>query len=121
VIQLPGVLIDYAKVSQTVGSVQQPFTTEDRPWRWEASPLALNTRALARALPDNVDYLLGRRQAPAVAAPAGEADRSFSQAVRLQSRHLVARSVLPARAVPDRRGGGALWVFRRRSASAEAG
>jgi hypothetical protein len=78
-IQVPGVCIDYAKVSQSLGAVQQPFTTEDRQWRWEAAPLVLNTRALVHALPDNVDYLLGRRQPPPVAAPVEEADRSFSQ------------------------------------------
>ena len=79
VIQLPGVLIDYAKVSQAVGSMQRPFTTEERQWRWEASPLVLNARALERAWPDNVDYLFGRRPPPAVVVSAGEADRSFSQ------------------------------------------
>jgi hypothetical protein len=78
-VQLPGVLIDYAKVSQAVGSAQQPFSTEERQWRWDAAPLVLNSRALVRAWPDNIDYLLGRRQPPPLAAPVGEGDRSFSQ------------------------------------------
>lgn len=81
-LQLPGVLVDYAKVSQAVGAIRAPFTTEERQWRWEASPLVLNTRALAHALPDNLDYLLGRRLPPPVAVPSNETDRSFSQQFR---------------------------------------
>ena len=75
-LQLPGVLIDYAKVSQ---SLERPFTTEERQWRWAASPLVLNTHALVRALPENASYLLGERQPPAVRPASDEEDRSFSQ------------------------------------------
>jgi hypothetical protein len=76
VLQLPGVLIDYAKVSQ---SLERPFTTEERQWRWAASPLVLNTHALVRALPENATYLLGARQPPAVRPASDEEDRGFSQ------------------------------------------
>jgi hypothetical protein len=79
ILQLPGVLIDYAKVSQSVGEARRPFTTEERQWRWEASPLVLNTRALAQALPENAEYLLGRRPPPPIASPSAETDRTFSQ------------------------------------------
>lgn len=79
VVQLPGVVIDYAKTSQAVSAVQTSFTTEERQWRWDASPLFLNTRALVRAVPENGAYLLGRRPPPPVAASGDEADRTFSQ------------------------------------------
>lgn len=79
VLQLPGVLVDYAKVSQASGAARGAFQTEARQWQWEAAPLVMNAAALRTALPDNVDYLLGRRQPPPVAAPAGDADRGFSQ------------------------------------------
>jgi hypothetical protein len=78
-LQLPGVLVDYAKVSQSVSTAATPFTTEQRQWDSAAAPLVLNTRALVRAMPVNVDYVLGRRRPPLIVQPSGEADRSFSQ------------------------------------------
>ncbi len=76
VVQLPGVVVDYAKVSQ---AAPVTFTTEERQWRWEASPLALNTRAMLTAVPANVDYLIGARAVPRIAGPTGPDDRGFSQ------------------------------------------
>jgi hypothetical protein len=78
-VQLPGVLIDYAKASQSAAASQGRFTTEARQWEWRASPLVLNARALVHALPENIDYVLGRRPVPAIQPPSGEADRGFSQ------------------------------------------
>ena len=78
-LQMPGVLMDYAKVSQAIGAEHRPFTTEERQWRWEASPLVLNSRALARALPDNIAYVIGRRSPPAIAVATSDQDRTFSQ------------------------------------------
>ncbi len=75
-VQLPGVIVDYAKVSQ---AAPVTFTTEDRQWRWDASPLVLNTRAMLVAVPANVDYLIGARPVPPIAGPAGADDRGFSQ------------------------------------------
>jgi hypothetical protein len=52
------VLIDYA--SEPGGRPDAAAVHHrERQWRWEASPLALNARALERAWPDNVDYLFG--------------------------------------------------------------
>jgi hypothetical protein len=104
VLQLPGVLIDYAKVSQAAGAVQRPFTTEERQWRWEASPLVMNTRALVRALPENASYVTGRRAVPPVTGAAGEGDRSFSQqfnfSLDLWWLYLHYLGVLPAAVLP---------------------
>jgi hypothetical protein len=78
-VQLPGVLVDYAKVSQASAARQGAFTTEARQWQWSASPLALNTAALWTAAPDNLAYLTGRRTPPPIEPPSGDADRGFSQ------------------------------------------
>ncbi len=104
VLQMPGVLIDYAKVSQAAGVAQRPFTTEERQWRWEASPLVMNTRALVRALPENAGYVVGRRTIPAVTGAANEGDHSFSQqfnfSLDLWWLYLHYLEVLPAAALP---------------------
>jgi hypothetical protein len=75
-VQLPGVLIDYAKVSQATGT---SYSTAERQWNWQVSPLALNARALSTAIPDNIRYVAGLATPPAIASPAGEMDRGFSQ------------------------------------------
>jgi hypothetical protein len=75
-VQLPGVLIDYAKVSQATGAA---YSTAERQWSWDASPLALNARALATAIPDNIRYVAGLAPPPAIGSAAGEMDRGFSQ------------------------------------------
>jgi hypothetical protein len=77
-VQLPGVLVDYAKVSQDAAA-HAPRTTEMRQWDWSASGLVMNTRAAIEALPANVEYVAGRRSPPVVARTASQDDRSFSQ------------------------------------------
>ena len=79
IVQLPGVMIDYAKVSQATANDRGAFTVEEHQWSWRAAPLMLNARALAGAFPANVAYLTGRETPPAVSAPAGADDRGFSQ------------------------------------------
>lgn len=78
-VQLPGVLVDYAKVSQAASGSSDGFSTVERQWSWHASSLALNSRALVTAVPDNLSYVAGWRPAPVPTAPAGPDDRSFSQ------------------------------------------
>jgi hypothetical protein len=77
-VQLPGVLLDYAKVSQQTQALGN-YTTEERQWVWAAAPLVLNARALPGAISDNIAYVTGRAEPPAVTEPAGADDRSFSQ------------------------------------------
>jgi hypothetical protein len=78
-VQVPGVLMDYAKVSQAAAIQNGALSTADRQWAWRASPLVLNAQALVTAVPDNISYVVGRVPPPAVAAPAGDDDRGFSQ------------------------------------------
>lgn len=78
-LQVPGVLVDYSKVSQDVAVSAGRFTTEERQWQWGASPLVLNARALGRAVPDNIAYVAGWRRPPAVERAASDSDRGFAQ------------------------------------------
>jgi hypothetical protein len=79
VLQMPGVLVDYAKVSQSVAAMQGGFTTAERQWDWRASALLLNGHALLSAVPDNISYVIGNRPPPLIPAPASDVDRGFSQ------------------------------------------
>jgi hypothetical protein len=76
IVQLPGVMVDYAKVSQARAG---ELTLADRQWNWEASPLALNARAMATAVPDNFGYVTGLSPVPRIARPSSGDDRTFSQ------------------------------------------
>ncbi len=75
VVQIPGVLLDYSKVSQAT----RRYSSAEREWTLEASPLVLNTRALAVALPRNLTYVLGLDAPPPVTAPLENDDRGFAQ------------------------------------------
>ena len=77
--QLPGVLVDYSKVSvDWAGSASQDAIA-NRNWRVASSPIVLDTAAMARAVPANIAYLSGRRPPPRVATSAGADDRGFAQ------------------------------------------
>jgi hypothetical protein len=77
-VQIPGVLIDYAKVSQSA-SFSRAFTTSERQWSPGAAPFVLNARALPARFSENMDYLMARRSPPAVSPPTDDDDRGFSQ------------------------------------------
>jgi hypothetical protein len=79
VVQLPGVMVDYAKVSQAATAGRARPTSEERKWSWDVAPLVLNTHALVEVFPANAAYLAGTRTPPAVAPPTGDEDRGFSQ------------------------------------------
>ena len=78
-LQMPGVLVDYAKVSQSVAAARGGFTTAERQWDWRASALFLNARAMLTAVPENVSYVFGGRTPPSIPPPASDGDRGFSQ------------------------------------------
>ena len=79
-VQLPGVAVDYAKVSVAHARASGAPTTDDRLFNWRVSPLALNTVATIDAVPRNVRWLVGRGAAPAaVRAVPGAAQSDFSQ------------------------------------------
>jgi hypothetical protein len=77
-VQVPGVLMDYAKVGQGAAVRDGAATTEARQWTWRAAPLVMNASALVKAVPDNMAYVTGLRPRPAI-PPAAVGDRSFSQ------------------------------------------
>jgi hypothetical protein len=78
VVQLPGVLVDYAKVSQAAAAERGGLTPADRQWAWRAAPLLLNAQAAIRQVPLNVAYVTGRKAHPPIAPPEGNGDRTFS-------------------------------------------
>ncbi len=78
-VQIPGVFVDYAQVSESTAASAGGRTTGDRQWDWRVSPLVLNARVLPRVVRTNVDYALGRRPKPKISRAAGNADRAFSR------------------------------------------
>jgi hypothetical protein len=79
VVQAPGVLVDYAKVSQTVAAERGGSSPAERQWAWTASPLVMNSVAAIDAVPSNLRYVLGRAPLPHVTPTAEAGDQSFSQ------------------------------------------
>jgi hypothetical protein len=78
-VQIPGVCVDYAKVSQAATAGVTRASAQQRRWRWDSAPIVRNTHALATMLPDNVDYVLDRTPRPDVPTLAVDDDRGFSQ------------------------------------------
>jgi hypothetical protein len=79
-IQLPGVLVDFSRVSQRWAATEQPRPAGDRRLAWSASPLFLNTQEMVAAVPRNLRYLAGRETPPAVDRSSTDAGRrDFAQ------------------------------------------
>jgi hypothetical protein len=79
VLQLPGVLVDYAKVSTEWARTHTHEDVSARDWRISSSPFALGASAVMRAVPANTAYLTGLRQPPHVAPTSTADDRDFAQ------------------------------------------
>jgi len=79
-VQIPGVVVDYAKVSVAHARANGAPTPDDRLFNWRVSPLALNTAAALELTPRNAGWLLGRGDAPrAVRVVTDRAQSEFSQ------------------------------------------
>jgi hypothetical protein len=81
-VQVPGVLVDFSRVSQRWAAVpsHQPQLGSERRLLWSASPLLLNARETADAVPRNLRYLAGSETPPAVDGTArDEGRRDFGQ------------------------------------------
>lgn len=79
VVQLPGVLVDYSRVSQAWAETARPSDLQNRRYVWSVSPLVLNSRAAAVAVPGTVKHLAGREPLPPMQLTAGADRRDFSQ------------------------------------------
>ena len=79
VVQVPGVLVDFAKVRVAYARALDGGTYEDRMHEWSASPLALNVGASVAAIPRVARHMLGVEPRPHVALVPGERARDFSQ------------------------------------------
>jgi hypothetical protein len=78
-VQVPGVLVDFAKVRVSFARQFQAGPYEERMHTWEACPLVLNAKAAAAAIPATARHLAGLEPRPPVGGTAGEASRDFSQ------------------------------------------
>jgi len=79
VLQLPGVLVDYAKVSTEWARTHSSEEVAGRNWHPSSSAFVLGAAAAARAVPANASYLSGLRRPPSVAATSTADDRDFAQ------------------------------------------
>ena len=77
-VQLPGVLVDFAKVGVQHARAHGAPTDEDRLHDWSTAPLVLNARASASALSRTARVLSGAEPVPASPSK-GPTDRDFSQ------------------------------------------
>ncbi len=77
-LQLPGVLVDYSKVSVDWARAATRAEIEERNWHVASSPFVLNARAALDAVPANLAYLAGR-QLPRVDTTSSADNRDFAQ------------------------------------------
>jgi hypothetical protein len=77
-LQLPGVVVDYSKVSIEWARASTKAEIDERNWHLASSPLVLDARAGLRAAPANLAYLTGRRPPP-VETVAATDSRDFAQ------------------------------------------
>lgn len=78
-VQVPGVLVDFAKVRVAYARQHQTSPYEARMHTWEGCPLVLNARASARAVPMTLRHLAGVEPKPVFEHAAGVDARDFSQ------------------------------------------
>ena len=74
IIQVPGVLVDFSKVG--AARVIGPRTETERQWTWDATGLAINTRASLAAIPENARRLASGERPPI--QPGRVSTRDFS-------------------------------------------
>ncbi len=79
IVQVPGVLVDFAKVSVAYSRAGGGYDREARLYTWRESGITLNAIAAASLVPDNLRYV-ARGTRPAIAtAPVADDDRDFAQ------------------------------------------
>jgi hypothetical protein len=78
-VQLPGILVDFSKVSVEHARTVENYTRDAKIYSLRESALVLNAEASVTAVPDNVGYLLRRERPAAVSEPADEGDGGFAQ------------------------------------------
>jgi hypothetical protein len=78
-VQLPGVFVDYSRVSQAWATRAHPDAVGSRLQHWSSSPLLLNAKATATAVPRNALYLTGYAEPPTVEVDVSEERRDYAQ------------------------------------------
>lgn len=79
VLQLPGVLVDYSRISVDWARQSSRDQIARRTWTLEASPFVLNARAAGPAVVRNVAYLTRREPIPRVETTSSAGNSDFGQ------------------------------------------
>jgi hypothetical protein len=79
VIQLPGVLVDFSKVSVEHGRAVGGYSRDAKVYNWRETGLVLDTIAAVEAVPKNLRYLVRGERPPGIHQAVGEDDRDFGQ------------------------------------------
>lgn len=77
-VQIPGVLVDFAKVRVAYARQFRSGPYENRMHAWQSCPLVLNTRAAVSAVPSAARQLAGLQPKPAIQGAADDGTRRFS-------------------------------------------
>ncbi len=77
-VQLPGILVDYSKVSVAAARAGSDASRQATLYSWRHSGLILNTHAALTGIQNNVRYLANRER-PATMPPSGEGDDELGQ------------------------------------------
>jgi hypothetical protein len=78
-VQVPGVLVDFATVRVAYAQQAAVSGRAGDAWNWESAPLVLNTKAAAVAVPTVAHHLAGVEPPPAISGRRDPGDRTFSQ------------------------------------------
>jgi len=78
-VQLPGVLVDYSRISQIWARTASHDDLVNRRYSWSASPMLLDSEAALEAMPRTAAYLTGRAQPPHVELTTSADQHDFSQ------------------------------------------
>ncbi len=79
VIQLPGVVVDFSKVSIAYARAKGDYSRDAKIDNWHESSLVLDTRAAISAVPRNVRHLVLGERPPVETRRADQDDRELSQ------------------------------------------
>ena len=79
VVQLPGVVVDFSKVSVAHARASGEYSRDAKIYNWRESGLVLDARAAIAAVPVNVRYLVRGERPPVETLPANKDDGDFSQ------------------------------------------
>jgi len=79
IVQLPGVLVDFSKVSVDHGRAVGGYSRDAKVYNWRETGLVLDTLAVIEAVPTNLRYLVRGERPAGIRQAVGDDDRDFGQ------------------------------------------